>query len=99
MLTAATVSPSGTRPLASLQCTAGIKNSSAPLLRAPASFWRMPPIAPTAPSGVIVPVPAIVRPFARSSGLSLSMSPSVNIRPALGPPTSLSVKSIEKSGT
>jgi hypothetical protein len=38
----------------------------------------------------MVPVPATWRPPFSWTGVSLSMMPRVNIRPALGPPTSLS---------
>ncbi|CPU67255.1 Uncharacterised protein [Mycobacteroides abscessus] len=48
----------------------------------------MPPIGPTSPSTLMVPVPAMTTPFASSSGVSWSTIPSANIVPALGPPMS-----------
>ncbi len=47
----------------------------------------MPPIGPTLPSASIVPVPAMILPPVRSSGLILSIIPRASIRPADGPPT------------
>ena len=56
----------GRRPRRS--SSAGARNQSAPASRAPHSFCRMPPIGPTVPSAVIVPVPATVSPPLSSPG-------------------------------
>src|SRR5260221_468273 len=48
----------------------------------------MPPMAPTVPSVLIVPVTATEPPPVSSPGVSRSMIASVNASPALGPPTS-----------
>ena len=71
----------------------------APASFAPYIFCRMPPIGPTVPEESIVPVPATCSPPLRSPSLRVSMIPSANIMPALGPPTLSSwiVTSIGKS--
>ena len=47
----------------------------------------MPPIGPTSPVELIVPVPATDSPPLSEPGVSLSTIPRANIMPALGPPT------------
>ena len=80
--------PLGTAPLVSAQLLAGVRKMVAPALRAPIIFCWMPPMGCTWPLAVISPVPAMNRPAVRSSLVSLSMMPSANIMPALGPPMS-----------
>ena len=57
--------------LAAATLACGARKNSAPLCCAPATFCSIPPIGPTPPSQAIVPVPAILRPEVRSSGVSL----------------------------
>ncbi len=59
-----------------------------PALRTAAAFWPVPPTGPTVPSGEIVPVTATASPPVSSPGVRSSRMPSVNARPADGPPTS-----------
>jgi hypothetical protein len=56
-LTTKTFKPCGMLVIASEQFPSGIKNKSAPEFFAAMSFRRIPPIGPTEPVGVIVPVP------------------------------------------
>ena len=60
----------------------------APASRAARILNGMPPIGPTTPSWVMVPVPATNRPPVSSPGVSLSTTASANINPADGPPMS-----------
>ena len=66
------------------------------MARAAISFCGMPPIGPTVPSAVISPVPAMNLPPVSDGAPSLSRMPRLNIRPALGPPTSARVMSTLK---
>jgi hypothetical protein len=95
--TRTTRSPSGTLPTTSEQLSAGARKKSAPALRAPTSFCRMPPIGPTVPSSAIVPVPAIRRPPVSSPGVRTSRIARLNISPADGPPTP-PVRSVTSTG-
>ncbi len=59
-------------PARSLQLADGTRNAVAPAFSAPAIFSWMPPIAPTSPVGVIVPVPAMCLPSSSGPGVILS---------------------------
>src|SRR5699024_2924243 len=58
--------------VAVLQFLAGTRKTVAPASWAPAIFWRIPPIWPTSPSGLIWPVPAILAPPVKESDTSRS---------------------------
>ena len=64
----------------------GTRNTLAPVRITAMVFCFSPPIGPTAPPGLIVPVAATSTPPVRSPGVSVSSSASVNARPADGPP-------------
>ena len=64
--------PSGTWPTTSEQLSAGARKKSAPSVRAPTSFCRMPPIGPTEPVSSIVPVPATSLPPVSAPGVRTS---------------------------
>ena len=70
--TGITFSPLGIRLTASAQFSAGNKNIVAPAFLAPIIFCLMPPIDPTSPVVVIVPVTAICLPAANSPGVNRS---------------------------
>src|ERR1700761_4165452 len=78
---------------ASKQFPAGTRNTVAPASRAAAILCPMPPILPTSPSGLIVPVPATNFDPARPPVVSLSITARLHIRPAEGPPTLARLKS------
>jgi hypothetical protein len=59
-------------PARSRQFGAGTRNVVAPAFSAPAIFSWMPPIPPTTPVGLIVPVPATCWPAKSSPGVVLS---------------------------
>src|SRR5579875_2228491 len=86
VLTLTTFSPWGMAPSTSEQLPAGARKTVAPASRAPIIFCWIPPMGWTAPAAVISPVPAMNLPSVRFSALILSMIPSANIMPALGPP-------------
>ena len=86
--TLTSVSDDGATFFASAQSPAGARNTVAPASTAPAIFCWTPPTGPTWPNPSIVPVAATVCPPVNEPGVSLSTMPSVNARPALGPPTS-----------
>ena len=65
------MSPGSTPPMPS-QLSAGTKKSSAPASRAAAIFCWMPPIGPTLPDGVMVPVPAMSAPSVIEPGVRVS---------------------------
>ena len=62
----------GSTPPTPSQLSAGTKKSSAPASRAAAIFCWMPPIGPTSPLGVMVPVPAMSAPSVIDPGVRVS---------------------------
>jgi len=66
----------------------GVKKMLTPNSLAPIIFSAIPPIGPTFPVVVIVPVPAIFRDRIKSSTVNLSTTPIAKIKPPLGPPVS-----------
>src|SRR5260370_2503487 len=88
VVTLTTCRPAGIAPLTSGQLDAGARKIVAPASRAPTIFCWMPPIGSTLPLTSISPVPAMNLPAVRFIVVSLSMIPSANIMPALGPPMS-----------
>ena len=79
------------------QLSAGTRKIVAPASCAATILWVMPPMGPTFPSPVMVPVPAMNFPSLRSPVVSLSTTARLNIRPADGPPMLARLKSMVKS--
>ncbi len=91
-LTSSMVLPRTVR--ASSQFSAGTRNTVAPASWAATSLWVMPPIGPTAPSALMLPVPATNFDPLISPVVSLSMTARLKISPADGPPILARLKSM-----
>ena len=86
-----------------MQLSIGAIKSVAPARLAPINLSSIPPIGPTSPFLLMVPVPAIKRPFTSCARSNFSIIPRAKIKPPLGPPvfgksnfTSRLVKSPER---